>query len=460
MSLTKHAEGSLRELWAIAFPLMLSSFSVLTMVFCDRWFLAHYSSEAHNAAVEATTLGWAFLFGWMVLASIAEVFVAQYNGAGKRHRFGEPVWQMIWLSMASWAFFIPLSLWGTGWIFGDSAHFAYEREYFSIMVLFGPFYALYAALCAFFIGQGKTRLITIVVVFANLCNILCDWILIFGIDGLVEPFGVKGAAMATSIATLFQCAVLGAIFLRKKNRQECGTFCWQPKLSAMRDCVRIGLPSAIFVVAEISAYAVFYALMKEMGDVYITVTGICQSLLILFFFFADGMNKAVATIVGNLIGAGRSAVVSKVMKSGLQLNLIFLVIVLAVFSWGMPLIVDQFLPYADEVFIASIQGPLETCLILMAVYLFFEGVRLQFAGVLMAAGDTYFLLAAGSLLVWALMLLPVYVFVLKGHARVELASTITMLYSAIACIVYYWRIDTGKWRTLSISKDLSTASQE
>ena len=40
MALTKHPEGSIKELWALSLPLMLSSFSVLMMVFSDRWLLA------------------------------------------------------------------------------------------------------------------------------------------------------------------------------------------------------------------------------------------------------------------------------------------------------------------------------------------------------------------------------------------------------------------------------------
>src|SRR5258706_90143 len=111
MALTKYEEGSLRELCAIAFPLMISSFSAMTMFFVDRLMLAHYSTEAFNAAVSSMTLGWSFIFGWLILGSISEVFVAQYNGSGQKDRFGEPVWQMIWLGIISIAFFIPFSWW-------------------------------------------------------------------------------------------------------------------------------------------------------------------------------------------------------------------------------------------------------------------------------------------------------------------------------------------------------------
>ncbi len=101
MTLTRHEPGSLRELWSISLPLMVSALSVMTMVFVDRLMVAHYSTVALNAVVNASTFGWAFVFAWMVLASISEVFVAQYNGAGAKEKIGESVWQMIWLSLLS-----------------------------------------------------------------------------------------------------------------------------------------------------------------------------------------------------------------------------------------------------------------------------------------------------------------------------------------------------------------------
>jgi putative efflux protein, MATE family len=459
MALTKHPEGSLRELCAIALPLMLTSLSAMTMIFADRLFLAHFSGEAHNAAVGATTLGWAFIFGWMILTSIAEVFVAQYNGAGMRSRLGEPVWQMIWVSLASSLFFLPLSIWGTGLIFGSDPVSELERQYFSIMVSFGPIYALYAALTGFFVGQGKTKLVTWVVVCANVCNISLDAVLIFGVDGLIDPLGITGAAIATSFSTLFEFVVLFYVFLLPKNRKECGTSCWQLKWEPLRDCVKVGFPTALFVMVEIFAYGIYYSLMKQMGQDYITVAGICQSMLILFFFFAEGINKSTATLVGNLIGAGRTEVVPKVIRSGLTLNLIFLVFILSIFSFGMPLIIDQFLPHADSMFVESIRDTLKICLIMTAIYVFFEGVRMQFAGVLTAAGDTFFLLVAGALSVWAMMLLPIYIVIVVYGAPVEYAMFICMVYSAIACLIYYRRILGGKWRSLSISADLRKLQQ-
>jgi MATE family multidrug resistance protein len=73
MTLTRFPQGSFRELLSISLPLMLSSLSVMSMIFVDRLLLAHYSTEAMNAAVNATTFGWSLIGPWMVMASISEV---------------------------------------------------------------------------------------------------------------------------------------------------------------------------------------------------------------------------------------------------------------------------------------------------------------------------------------------------------------------------------------------------
>ncbi len=456
MQLTKYPPGSLRELGTLAIPLMLSSLSITIMLLADRWFLAQYSITAHNAAVVATVLGWACIFGWVVLANIAEVFVAQFNGAGLRGQMGVPVWQMIWLSLASILFFLPLSLWGSSWIYGSGPETAYERDYFRIMLLFGPFYPLYVALCGFFIGQGKTRLVISVVVAANIVNIILDNILIFGIAGWIPSLGIKGAAIATSFATTIQAVILIFAFFSKNHRQQHGTLLWKIHPQIFWECLKIGLPNAIFMVCEILAFAVFYALMKDLGMHYITVVGICQNMWILFSFFAEGMNKATATVVANLIGAGRSHLVSNVLKAGVKLNIGFFVVMLAGFWLGTPFIIRQFLPTADAAFVTSINSSLETCLCFMAVYMFFEGLRYQFSGVLQAAGDTVFLFVAGSSMVWLLMILPVYVLVVKNNGSVEMAFSLWIFYSAVSSLAYFLRIVQGKWHSIVISQELAS----
>jgi MATE family multidrug resistance protein len=326
------------------------------------------------------------------------------------------------------------------------------------MLMFGPFYVLYSALCGFFIGQGKAKLITWVVVVANLVNIVMDWILIFGIEGWIPSYGVKGAAIATSLATMFQGLVLGIVFLNSENRSKFGTSSWKVNFKSMMGCIRVGLPTALFIVVEILAFGCYYMMMREKGIEYITVAGICQSMLILFFFFPEGINKATTAIVGNMIGAGRSHLIPKVMKAGMILNGCFLFFVTASFFFGVSFIIEQFLPLAEPAFIEEIQDSLQISLLLFAFFIGLEGLRMQLSGILTACGDTLFLMITGTAFVWVCMWLPVYLFIAKGTAPVETGALICLCYCVVVCTVYIWRVKRNQ--RLSIQSLVSEPSSD
>lgn len=451
MTFTKYPEGSLRELWSITFPLMLSALSVASMTFVDRLLLANYSSAALNAAANSMTLGWTFIFGWMVLAGISEVFVAQNNGAKNYAKLGEPVWQMIWLSLSSCLFFLPLAL-NVNELFFVGPERSLEREYLQWIFLFAPTFPLYCALCGFFIGQGKTRLVTITALAANLMNACFDYGLIFGLGQWLPSFGIGGAAIATGCSSLFQTLILLVVFLNKTNRQLYGTNQWQLNRVATITCLRIGLPGAIFAFAEMSGWVAYYTMMTKLSERHLTIASISQSLIILFYFFVESVSKGVSTIAGNLIGAEKPFLVTKVIISGARLHFIFFICLLCLTFFYTDQILFYFMPQATNAELASIKPSLFYSLLTVACYLFFEGIRLLFGGVLTAAGDTLFLLIGGSLSTWVFMVLPVYQLVYLQNGSIERAATIGALYSLLAGILYFYRFYGGYWRSLSLVK--------
>ncbi len=456
MSLTKYQEGSFRELLSLAAPLMLSSFSMLLMLFVDRLLLAHYSTAALNSAVNASTLGWAFLFGWVILANITEVFVAQYHGAKQLNRMGEPVWQMLWLALASSIFFIPMAIWGGELIYGSSPNTEMERIFIRWMMFFGPTFAAYGALSGFFIGQGKTKLITILAICANVINAFLDVCLIFGVKDLIPALGIKGAAIATSMGSVFQMLVLLYFFLKKENREKFGTANYKFIPKAFWQCFKIGSPGAVFALVETLGWAIFYYMMTLVSEEHITIAGICQSLVILLFFFGEGISKAATAICGNLIGAKRMWFIPNVLKSGILIHFLFLCAAMVMFTLFHQVLIQQFLPNATPEYVASIEGTLMNCLFASLIYVFFEGIRWLFSGILTAAGDTTFLLIAGSLSVWILLVAPVYFFVVKMQASVEIAIYFWVFFSIGAIALYYWRYASDLWKNKSIITEAVT----
>jgi len=450
--LTRYSPGSIGELWRISLPLMLSEFSVMLMLFVDRLLLAKYSQEAFNAAVSASTLGWGLIFGWLALANISEVFVAQHNGAGRYEKIGSPVWQMIWLGIMSFFIFIPLSIWGGRLFYGEGPEFALQREYLHWMLIFGASFPIYGALAGFFVGRGKVIIITILSIVTNFINAGFDWLLIFGVEGWIPPMGVTGAAIATSGSQIFQALILAAIFLKPANRAryQSWNFHFRPEL--FKRCFKVGFPIALFATFEILGWALFYMIMTWASPTHITIAGICQSLIILFYFFGEGISKGIAAIAGNYIGAGKTPVISRSVLSGVKLNLIFAFLLYVIFYFFSDDLAGQFLNMPESRLTPSFIKSLETCVYLVILYLLFDGLRFLYMGVLTAAGDTIFLLIGGALAVWLFLVTPVYLAVIEFNASIEVASLISVLFSLGTFIVYYYRYSTGKWKTLKVTE--------
>ncbi len=457
-ALTRYPAGSVRELWSISLPLMISTLALLFMIFTDRIFLARYSLDALNASVNAGTLAWAFMAGIGMITAMSEVFVAQYNGAKQFHRLGTPVWQMIWLSLASFAVFIPLAIWGGPLIFSGDRHAELQIVYFRWLVIFSPAYALLTALAGFFIGRGKTKMMIGLAIVANMINILMDRILIFGVPGWVPEMGIQGAAIATCFGYMFESAVLLYLFLKKENREAFGTGNWRLDWAEMKKCWKIGVPQGIFCALEVLGWTVFFWMMTALSEKHITISSICQSFAILLSFFCEGLSRGAAAVAGNLIGARQHRYVNKVLRSGVFLLLFFSL------GTSLFLVVDPmdtvrvlfFEHFRSETFDAALMESLRVCMIFTFIYMFFDGLRWVFSGLLVAAGDTLFLLIVGSSSVWVFLLAPVYFIVVRHSLPVEYAWGLTTLYSALFFLVYWIRFKRGAWQKI----DLVTPAQE
>lgn len=448
--LTKHPEGSARELWSVSYPLMISTLASLFMIFTDRAFLSHYSPEALNASVNAGTLAWAFIAGFGMITAMSEVFVAQYNGAKEYHRIGIPVWQMVWFGCFSCLFFLPMAFLGSPLIFQGSPYAVMEETYFGWLMLFGPSHVLLTAFAGFFIGRGKAKILTWIAILANALNILLDRALIFGIEGIVPELGIQGAAIATCFGYFIQSAILAYVFLKKENQQRFGTHLWKFHPSQMVQCLKIGIPQGIFCGLEIFGWAVFYWMMTTLGEKHITVASVCQSFIILLSFFCDGLSKGASAVSGNLIGAGKPDKVSKVFQSGMILLLVFSLVCSSFFLFE-PLDTVDFFFFNDSFSQdAAWKNSLKDCMALSLVYLFFDGARWVLGGILASAGDTLFLLIFGSLSVWLFLLIPVYALVVRHSLSIEYAWGISVLYALLFFFVYYLRFYLGAWQKIRL----------
>jgi len=440
--LTRYPLGSLRELWAISLPLMISLLSGSLMLFLDRLLLAQSSIDCLNACTNAGILAQALQFPFISTAAIAEVFVGQYNGAGQKKRLGEPVWQMIWLSVMTAFFFVPIGLWGGPFIFHDPTYAPLENAYFKWILIFGPFFCMSAALSSFFIGQGLVKFVTITAVIANILNVSMD--LLF-----IPIWGISGAAIATGIAQGLQCLALFIVFFNYKNRTTKGTARWKFNPRRMWDCLAIGLPNAVAHALEIFGWWVFFRIMTGLGAEYITVVAVAQSIFFLFTFITEAVSKGASAIAANLIGAKRWDLVWKLFRSGVRFYFqvfLFLSIILVIYPDPM---IRWFLPEESS---ATLLPLIRSACIWVWIFFLFDGITWLVVGLLTAAGDTKFVMKVAGINVWIFALIPIYFFnVYLGH-KPDVAWAITAFYGLMNASIFFLRFRTEKWRSINLVK--------
>jgi multidrug resistance protein, MATE family len=445
--LTRFAPAGILELLWVSVPLILSLVSGAIMLIVDRKFLAHFSTSAMNGAVAANMPVWTFQISAVTLASIAQVFVGQFNGANQYKKIGSAVWQMIWFCAYTIPLFVLLGLFGDSIFFNGSSVRAEATEYFRWMMTFGFLAPLSAAISCFFVGRGKTLYVLFCTLVGNLINVGFNCLLIFGVDGVISPMGAAGAAIATLIGMAIQLLMLACVFLNKKNREQFGTndYTYDPVL--FKQSLSIGFPAALDRFINVLGWTTFILLIDRLGPIPLTVITITQSMMLFFTFISQGIGRGVSSIAANCIGSRNWKHLWKLILSALTLNGI-LFIVYGVFFMVYPdVFAKLFLP--DNVATASRDEILRLTLISCG-WLWFavlvDACRWVFIGLLTAVGDTRFVMWMGSVSVWFFAIIPTYIFVVHFGVPVSFSWAFSAGYYLVLTCVYAWRFSREKWK--------------
>lgn len=444
--LTSHPVGSLKEIFSVSFPLILGLLSTGLMLLADRLFLSHYTLESMNASVTGGMAAFILIIFPQVVASMSEVFVGRLNGSGEKNKIGKSVWQFIWFCLASGPYFWVMSRYLAPYLFMGSPLIDMEGAYFIISSDFSIFWCMTTALMGFYIGIGRPYIAMISTILGNIFNVIFDYLLIFGVGPFPE-MGIKGAALGTGLATLLQAAILCYGFIGKKHRLQYGTGNFEFNLAGFIEGIRIGVPAGLGRFMEASAHLVFLRAISFSGLENMTIVAIIQTIYIITAFCTEGLSKAVAAIVANLIGAKEIQLIGKVLRAAtIQHFALFIVISVSLYLFSEE-IIKIFLSSEQETLIKNphFMSAMVYALTWMTLYFLFDGFSWILIGQLLAAQDTKFLMIASTVLNWSLYVLPVVIGVAYFHWGAKEAWVVLGISSMINFLVLLFRYRTGAW---------------
>jgi len=459
--LTKYPLGSIRECWTISWPLILSMLSFSIMLFTDRLLLSRHSITELNAAAASGTACWMFVVLPISIAAISEVFVGRYHGEDRLTELGKPVWQMLWFSLLASPILWIIGSFGPPLLFYGSPNISEETTYFSTILLFSPILFANIAVTGFFVGSGRVKVVTVCAIAANICNIGLDYLLIYGYK-FIPSLGIRGAALATGISELLQFILLVSFFLKKNNRENFGTFDYRFDRKIFNESLRIGFPAGLGIAVEVFAHFVFFKAMSYAGQENLTIAALVQSLYFLIFFFYEGLSKGVTTICANLLGGNQKVYIKKVLYSAGLIHILFFMVISGLVLLNSNLIIDFFLNQQDEKLIVNTTflSKVQHGIFWMCLFFLFDGLTRIMAGQLTAAGDTKFLLYAGTVLNIVAYILPILLIVLYADGGADEAWMIIFCCSLITFFVYWLRYISNKWEAANASLNTNNSMTE
>ncbi|MEI8365898.1 MAG: MATE family efflux transporter [Parachlamydiaceae bacterium] len=444
--LTKYPIGSVREIWAMSWPLMLSLMSNSIMLFVDRVLLSWHSSSALAAGANASMAYYLFLVVPMAICAISEVFVGRLHGEGKLGEIGKPVWQTIWFAFM---LFVPLwlvALYLPDIVFYRTGNEEHETAYFQMLMGFSPFMCAAVACSGFFIGVGNVKVVSWCTLIANCFNVIAGYILIFG-AGSIPALGVTGAGLATGLAQTLQMLLLLGCFLSKRYRKIYGTSAFKFNRTYFLDILRIGAPAGTGHMVEIFAHFAFFRIVMMGGSEQMAIAALVQSFYLLFGFIVDAESKGVGAIVANLIGGKAYTSIPKIFKAAVIQHSLFSLLLVGTMVLFLEQLLGLFFSTEGAAWIENpiLYGMASQAIFWMCLFYLFDGYCWILIGHLTASGDTKFIFYVSTFVNWVAYVLPVFFLVGLGGKGADAAWMVIALYSIANFGIYFWRYKTGRW---------------
>lgn len=444
--LTKHPIGSIREFFSLSWPLMIGLISHTLMMFVDRLFLAHYDSMALNAASSSCLAYYAVIALPLGVVAIAEVLVGRQHGESNFTKIGSTVWSIGVLVCFAIPILWLIAAFAPPILFNGSGHEHYETVYFQILLYCAPIQLMQIVLASFFIAIGKVRIVTVAALLGNIVNVFLAYLFIFG-GGVIPSMGIAGAAWATGVAQVVQLLALFILFLNAANRTQYSTHKFSLDFEKMLECLRIGLPSGLGQVMELTCHFLFLRMVLSVGPEQMTILSVVQSLYILISFITQAQSKTAGAIVSNLLGGKAFEFIPKVLRSALIMHSGFALLLFALTCLFPEVLLNLFIEPGDNAIPidSALFSTFKISLLFMAGFFLFDGFSWIMVGFLTAAGDTRYILGVSLFVHSIAYLLPTVYFIYLHHGGADIAWSIVMGMSILCFGFYLTRYATGHY---------------
>lgn len=388
-----------KEIVRLALPIALQQFMTALVGACDAIMLGKLSQDAMSAVSLATQV--TFVFNLFMFAFMAgeNMFVAQYYGKGDYTGISQvfslvtKICGCIAVVFLAGTLFFPEQLMRI--LTNEKTLIGLGSEYLRVIGISYVFSGIAQTFLAIMKNCGAVNMSTLINGVMVILNIALNAVFIFGLSGFPK-MGIKGAALATVLATVVQflwsvgyvlCRIRAVKFsLRSCEKKLFGRF-WQKAVPLLINNLAWGI-----------GFSMYSVIMGHLGTDAVAANGIANISKNLVVCFCLGLGNAGSIIVGNRLGADRLQEAKEVGET-----LTKTAIIAGIVSGLVLIALSPFITKMVDL-TPTARGYLQKMLLISSYYIAGKSVNcMTIGGIFAAGGDSKFGMLCDSVTLWCII---------------------------------------------------------
>ena len=387
-----------KEIVRLALPIALQQFMTALVGACDAIMLGKLSQDAMSAVSLATQV--TFVFNLFMFAFMAgeNMFVAQYYGKGDYTGISQvfslvtKICGCIAVVFLAGTLFFPEQLMRI--LTNEETLIVLGSEYLRVIGISYVFSGIAQIFLAIMKNCGAVNMSTLINGVMVILNIALNAVFIFGLSGFPK-MGIKGAALATVLATVVQflwsvgyvlCRIRAVKFsLKSCEKKLFGRF-WQKAVPLLINNLAWGI-----------GFSMYSVIMGHLGTDAVAANGIANISKNLVVCFCLGLGNAGSIIVGNRLGADRLQEAKEVGET-----LTKTAIIAGIVSGLVLIALSPFITKMVDL-TPTARGYLQKMLLICSYYIAGKSVNcMTIGGIFAAGGDSKFGMLCDSVTLWCI----------------------------------------------------------
>ena len=459
-----------KELFTLAFPVILSNLSRVFMSVVDVAMVGRLGAAALAATGMGAMLFWGALSLVIGIRTGVQTVASRRLGQKKYNQCGTALHNGLFMATV---YGFPVSIAGW-WLAKDFIPFFINDikatpltiEYSSIIFLGLLFSAYSFVFQGFYTGVEKTKIHMRVSITSNIVNVYLNAGLIYGSEGVKLFFsenvpaltflshlwqwttfpamGVKGAAIATVVASLWMFVHYGLYLFSKQIKSRFAVLSLSVDGEMMNRQLRLAAPQGLQEMFIAVGWSMFYKIVGMIGLIELATTELLFTIMHASFMPALGVGQACSTLVSKYMGENKINKSEASIKESIRLA----EYIMGVMGLSFILFPKYYLfIFTDDPEILRM-GIFGLRMIGAVQFLDAIGFVLWFA--LSGAGNTLFPAVVESCLTWGVIVLGSYVFGVVLGLGFKALWLLFPIYMGLFAGIMIWKIRKGDWKNIQI----------